>query len=40
MRFDAFIPAPVIKTGISIAQSLQGLIPQRGGQADDNNPPF
>ncbi len=40
MRFDAFIPAPVIKTGISIAQSLQGLMPQRGGQVDDNTPPF
>ncbi len=40
MRFDAFIPAPVIKTGISIAQSLQGLMPQRGGQPDDNIPPF
>jgi hypothetical protein len=44
MRFDTFVPAPVIKTGVAIGQSLQSMMGQRGGnngaQQPQNNPPF
>ena len=45
MRFDTFVPAPVIKTGVAIGQSLQSMMGQRGGNngapaQPQNNPPF
>ncbi len=42
MRVDTFVPAPVIKTGVSIGQTLQAMMGQRGGNAGQgqNNPPF
>ncbi|MGP1309543.1 MAG: hypothetical protein ACTS27_05020 [Phycisphaerales bacterium] len=41
MRFDVFVPAPVIKAGVAVGQSLQDMIPQNGaGNGAGNNPPF